>query len=923
MTDARWTRIERLFDQAADLSPEEQRALVERECLDDADLRDAVLGLLAHDRLNGERIVSAIEGAARLPLVGEEPGFTVSRCGPYRIVREIGRGGMGVVFEAVRDDGAFTKRVALKVATRAAYSREFLRRFQDERQILARLEHPHIARLLDGGATDDGVPYFAMELVDGVPIHEYVKREQVSLVPRLRLFLQVCDAVDYAHQNLVIHRDLTPRNILVADNSVRLLDFGISKLMDAADGGVTAAGLVPFTPAYCSPEQLHGEAITTRTDVYALGLVLFEILTGTRAQPVDATTPAALERAICETPIPAPSQSLQSRGDRTLARRVRGDLDTIVLAATERDPARRYASVAALADDVRRYLESKPVHARQASVWYRTTRFARRNWGPLTAAALLVIALAAGIVSTRAQAQRADRRFQEVRRIANTLMDDVHAAIRDLPASAKAQEVVVATAVQYLEGLARESGDDRALLTEVGQGYTKVAELAFSLSRQSLGKPDEAARYLDRARAILVPLHAEHPVDANVAIATTAFHMASGRFLFETGERVNALRAMEEAIRVGEDALSRHPSDPALLEALLTAYGDLMATFDTSPAAQRLATRYLERAEQFAQRPSGESSRQALAMAYSQVGKVTAAVSEIDRALGFFRRSAEIQAEIVASEPFNATARRNLMLAWANLADMALGPLGLNSYSGASGPAVDLDPGHRAQALEAATKAVKEAEWLHEHDPTNTGATFDHAIALGRSAPAYPPGAPDAIAVLERSLTILGGLEAAHAARTRPFLIEFYGSLAERHRQTGRFDRAVAAWRDADAVFHRAVAGAPEMYYPRRLLIPIVENWAMALASRGDMAGARALAARVGVLADELGGSAGQYLRAPGWPPRVRAWQAAFYASLGDHAAAERARQESLTMWQSVAARSDLPADLTDEAKDALARSAP
>ena len=587
MTDARWTRIERLFEQAADLAPDDQRALVDRECRDDPETRDDVLALLDHDRSRGERVAAVVGAAAQLP-ASDEPQPAGARFGPYRVVGEIGRGGMGVVFEAERDDGTFAKRVALKVATFAAWSPEFLHRFRDERQILARLEHPHIARLLDGGTSDDGVPYFAMEFVEGVPITAYAAARRQSVTERLRLFLQVCEAVEYAHQNLVIHRDLKPGNILVAGDSVRLLDFGISKLMEGRDAAATATGLLPFTPAYCSPEQLRGEPVTTRTDVYALGLVLFEILTGARAQPVDTTSPVALERTIVETPVPAPSVTLQAAGDAAGARRLRGDLDTIVLTATAKEPARRYPSAAALADDIRRHLDARPLVARQASAWYRASRFARRHWRPLTAAALLLAAMAAGIVSTRAQAARAERRFQEVRRIANALLGDVHAAIRDLPASTGAQEVVVNTAVEYLEGLTRESGDDPELLVEVGQGYTKVGELAFSLSQPSLGRPDDARRYLTRAREVLGPLQAARPDDPRVARAVVALEAAWGAFFHETGQNVDGLKAYEEAVRVGEAAAARHGGDPALLEQLLRAYDSMVAT--TRRARRRCST---------------------------------------------------------------------------------------------------------------------------------------------------------------------------------------------------------------------------------------------------------------------------------------------------------------------------------------------
>jgi eukaryotic-like serine/threonine-protein kinase len=921
MTDARWTRIETLFNLAVDRSPDEQRAWLDRECGDDAELRDAVLALLAHARDGDVPITAVIAGAARL-VAGQAggPPMAPARCGPYRILREIGRGGMGTVFEAVRDDGTFSKRVALKVATRAPYASEFLRRFHDERQILARLEHPHIARLLDGGAADGGVPYFAMELVDGVPIDRYVEQHGLGMAERLRLFLQICEAVDYAHQNLVIHRDLTPRNILVAGGSVRLLDFGISKLLDAPDGSMTAAGLVPFTPDYGSPEQVRGDAVTTRTDVHALGLVLYELLTGSRAQRVEGTSPAAFARAICDTPVAAPSATAAARGDRVGARRLRGDLDTIVAVATERDPARRYASVAALADDIRRHLESRPIQARQASAWYRGTRFARRHWRPLTAAAVLIATLAAGIVATRLQARRAERRFDEVRRLANTVMNDVHAAIRDLPASAKAQEIVVATAVSYLEGLAREAGGDRSLRVEIGQGYTKVAELAFSRSRPSLGRPEAAQQYLDRARAVLEPLHAADPRDRPTATAMVRLHTAFGNFLDDTGRRTEALHAMEEAVRVGERARSIHASDPLVLEALVEAYGHLFSRFESSPAAQQLLRPYLERARALVAVAPTPHSRPALAVAYSQAGKVAASAGRVDESLDYFRDAAKIQAEIVAAEPFNATARRNLMLAWNNLSDLALGPLGLSSYTGPGGPPADLDPRRRQQALEAATSAIEQAAWLRQNAAQDPAATFDYAIALGRSAPAYPPGDQRAVTALDGALALLAGLETTYPDRTRHFLIEFSGSLAERHRQAGHVREADEAWRAADVAFERARAAAPDAFYPKRLFIPILQNEAATRATRGERAAASRVARRAVALADEVGAQAAHYARAPGWPPRVRTWAAALLASLGEDAAAARVRAQARAMWADMAARPGLPDDVTAEARSALAR---
>lgn len=920
MNDTRWARIDDLFARVADLAPAERRAALEQWCGDDRDLADEVLSLLAHDGTGGQQIAALVQAAARLP-VPDAACFTGQRIGPYLVVRELGRGGMGVVFEAVRDDGVFTKRVALKVAARAAYAPEFLQRFQHERQVLARLEHPSIAQLLDGGATADGVPYFVMELIEGVPLNEHIARHEPEIRERLRLFLQVCDAVDYAHQNLVIHRDLTPRNILVAAGSVKLLDFGIAKLIDPGRADATSPGLALFTPAYCSPEQLLGAPVTTRTDVYALGLILFETLTGQRAQQVgDGTSPTALDRAICQTPVAAPSTTVAARGDRRAARRMRGDLDTIVGVATEKEPSRRYPSVSALADDVRRHLDSRPILARPPGVWYTGTRLARRHWGPLTAAVLLVIALAAGIVTTRAEARRAERRFEEVRRIANALMTDVHAAIRDLPASTAAQDVVVKTAVEYLEGLQRESGDDPALLSEVGRGYTKVAELAYSMSRPSLGRPDEAREYLDRARGILTPLQAADPADPHVAVAMSHLHSVTGSFLRDTGRNNEALAEMETAVSVSEAALARHPDDVELLQGLVSAYDSLIASYDTHPAVLPYLPRYIERAEQLVRlNPGDGASQSGLGVAYSQAGKAAHAAGRVDEALAYFRRNSELQAAVVATEPFNTTARRNLMLAWSNVGDVALGPLGLSSYTGSGGPAVEIDEGHRRQALEASARTIEQGRWIRDQDPQDVTAAFDYAVALGRSAPAYPPGDDRAIAAIDEALGILRGLEAQHPARTRVYLTEFYGSLAERQRQSGRLDRAREAWADVDAVLRRALAASPDAFYPRRQVIPILQNQAMALARAGDVAAARLAAERAVTLADEVGARAADYARAPGWPPRVRGWLAEFETSLGDLNAARAARSESLALWTPLAERTDLPVDVVDEAKAALA----
>jgi eukaryotic-like serine/threonine-protein kinase len=918
VTPERFQRIEAIFDLVADVDPAEQPARLREACNGDATLVTEVERLLRHDRSDGRRVAEAIEAVSAVP-PAEEPRFDGRRLGPYRVIRELGRGGMGVVFEAARDDDEFEKRVALKVATTAAYSDDFLSRFRQERQVLARLEHPHIARLLDGGTTDDGLPFFVMEFVQGEPIQRYAEARRLPVEKRLELFLQVCDAVEYAHQNLVIHRDLKPRNILVAEGSVKLLDFGVAKLLDTGlDAGHTAT-TAPVTPAYCSPEQWRGEAVTTRADVYALGLVLYELLTGERARPGDNASLLAMTAAARDA-VPLPSVRARQHGQRALSRRLQGDLDAIVQTATQPDASRRYRSAAAIGDDLRLHLDGRPIHARLDSRWYVMARFAQRHWLPLSATALFVVTLITAILATSYQARRAERRFQQVREIANALMLDVHQAIRDLPASTKAQEVVVRTALRYLDDLAAEAGNDAALQTEIAEGYLKVGLLAYSFRQPSLNRPDDARSSYRKAEAILARLEAQVPGDPRVATARTRLHLQIGELLNETGQSDAGFASLERAIATAEAALARQPDDAGLLTALLDSHTAIITAFEVRPSVSRYLPRYLSVAEQLARRqPDTPNSAIDLGVAYSQAGRQAAAVDRYDEAARYFRRNIELQTAVVAREPDNARARRNLMIAWSNLADVALGPLGAYGSGGAGGPAAPLDAAQRREARKAWEEVVEQARWLYERDPANESVVFDYAMSLGRQAPSFPPGDTAAVDSLQRSLALLERLEPANPSRTLGFIIEFRGSLAERFRQSGQIQRAEDEWRRVDAIMEKALAVNPDHYLPRRYVIPILANRALALAEAGDRAGAAAAAARAERLADEVSAREKQYQRAAGWPPRVQGWLAGVHERMGDPAAAERARTRSVELWRAVAERATLPEDLRDEARKAVA----
>ncbi|HSG48815.1 MAG TPA: serine/threonine-protein kinase, partial [Longimicrobiales bacterium] len=424
MDAGRWERVEALFIDALDLDPTGRQSLLERECRDDPGLRAEVESLLeAHDGMG-----PVGEMAEESRLEGRFP----ERMGPYRIVRILGEGGMGVVLLAVREADGFEQTVALKLVRGRLLDPLLARRFEEERRILARLEHPGIARLIDGGVTEDGYPFFAMEYVDGKDLLSWCDERRLDLDERLRLFVRVCDAVHAAHRQMVVHRDLKPSNILVTpDGQPKLLDFGIAKSLEGEAAGRTELWV---TPAYASPEQVTGQPVTVVTDVYALGVLLCELLTGFRPYRTERLPTPRLSRVISETPPRRPSE-LAERGlppldgegpaaaavadevaaaarnrrqaPAQLARALRGDLDIIVLAALAKEPERRYDSARRLADDLRRYLDGRPVEARPATLAYRVGKLVRRNAAASVAAALFVTAVAAGTLTTVWQARRA------------------------------------------------------------------------------------------------------------------------------------------------------------------------------------------------------------------------------------------------------------------------------------------------------------------------------------------------------------------------------------------------------------------------------------------------------------------------------------------------------------------------------------
>ena len=465
-----------------------------------------------------------------MPDAGSAESRIGRRIGVYQIVEEIGCGGMGEVYRAVRADGQYDKQVAIKLV-RVGFDTSFvLERFRHERQILASLDHPNVAHLHDGGTTDDGAPYLVMELIEGTPIDQYCENHRLGISERLLMFNQVCSAVQYAHQRLVIHRDIKPNNILVtAEGIPKLLDFGIAKILDPSSGAETTL-VRSMTPEYASPEQIRGETITTATDVYSLGVVLYKLLTGRSPYPEKMRAPLEFANAVCEAEPPRPStirtplnctdnkfpRTEASENSAKVKRALRGDLDNIVLKALRKEPERRYSSVEQFAEDIRRHLKGLPVTAMKGSIRYRASKFARRNRVVMAAGALVAITLVAGIWATIRQARiarrqadiasieraRAERRFSDVRELANSLIFEIHDSIQGLPGATPSRKLLLDRAVRYLDKLSQDSGGDLSLQRELAWAYHRLATVQGDTSQSNLGEVSAAQVSNQKAMAL-------------------------------------------------------------------------------------------------------------------------------------------------------------------------------------------------------------------------------------------------------------------------------------------------------------------------------------------------------------------------------------------------------------------------------------
>jgi len=687
MIPQRWQQVKDVLQDALELPIQQRETFLDSACHGDQILRQEIESLLVEEKRGVEEF---LRPSVDFNLEDVQRRFRLApgkRIGAYEILEEIAVGGMGAVYRAVRADGQYKQQVALKIVRSELGAGFTTGRFKNERQILASLNHPNIAKILDGGTTADDVPYLVMELVEGHRLDEHCNAHRLATTDRLNLFLQICAAVQYAHQRLIVHRDIKPGNILVnAEGVPKLLDFGIAKFLESNEGSIqpvqTISLVRQLTPAYASPEQIRGEPITTASDVYSLGVVLYELLTGRAPYSVPTHTPHELSRAVCETEPERPSTAVLRKqlpageGERRLAddssltatpegspeklsKRLSGDLDNIVLMALRKEPQRRYASVEQFQEDIRRHLENLPVIARKDTARYRTTKFIARHKVGAAATAIVVLTLAIGIAVTVREARIAQRRFDDVRSLANSLIFEVHDAIQDLPGSTPSRKLIIAKALQYLDGLAQDSQSDPALQREIAAGYRRIGEVDGS----SLGDPAGALASFKKALAIRRTLVASRDgnLDDLVEFALLTRQVGGKTSLLGDLQHSAALDTYRQAAKMLETALAQHPNHVGIIRELMLNYsaqaqglagGFALSSLGDVSAALQPSRRQLELSQRLCDlQPANLEWRRDLANSFGVLGDELYATGQDREAFEDYAKAQKILGDLIIQWP--------------------------------------------------------------------------------------------------------------------------------------------------------------------------------------------------------------------------------------------------------------------------------
>lgn len=779
MNSEKWEQIKELLGSALEQEPGQRNAFLRAACGADDTLRAELEALLA--AYDSEKSVPAepLPGRSR-----NAPDVAGTQLGPYRVIREIGVGGMGAVYLASRADDTFNKRVAIKLVQAGVNTEEILRRFRHERQILATFDHPNIAKLLDGGTTEHGLPYFVMDYVEGTRIDEYCESHKLNVSERIRLFRGVCSAVQYVHQNLVVHRDLKPGNILVTPDGVpKLLDFGIAKLlkpeMFTSLMDATRIEFRLMTPGYASPEQVRGEPVTTASDVYSLGVILYELLTSLRPYRVKTDSPAEILRAVCDqdpekpsTAVTRPQETGQTKtltpemiaAERgtlpdKLKKQLSGDLDTIVAKALRKEPQRRYASVEQLSEDLRRHLEGLPVSAHRDSWTYRAGKFTTRHKPGVAAAALIAISLVCGVLATtwqarvaRAERASAQEQFNDVRKLATSFLFEFHDAIENLPGSTAARKLVVQRALEYLSKLSKRAHGDAGLQRELAEAYLKVGDVQGNPYAANLGDTEGAVESYNHALQISQSLIKASTGDTEARRDLARSYKSLGEALPLLGKPTEGAADLHKASEVLEAMTASDPGNQKLGAELANCYqalGDLQGHSglqNLGDPVAALASYGKARAIYQAQVSSNQNVRDArrgLAVLQMRIGDLEISRGDEKEGVNEYRNALGILEEISVSDPTNADIGRILAL-------------GFRKVGGAQ------EETNPAEALNNYAKAAAINERLMKADPDNVQASMSLAITLRYTGDlqAKRGARSNALANYERVLQILERLAA-------------------------------------------------------------------------------------------------------------------------------------------------------------------
>lgn len=813
MKPPEWDGVKDLFEAALRLPPGERDTFLANQNVE-AGIVAEVRSLLAVY----EEVPAFLEGAAPEcpPWLGTDAPLVGRRIGPWVLVREIGQGGMGVVWEAERGDREYKQRVAIKLMQSGLLSASQVARFRDERQILADLNHPGIARLLDGGTAADGLPYLVMEYVDGERLDDWLESRKPSLRERLKLFLLVSNAVEYAHRHLVIHRDLKPANILVTpEGAPKLLDFGIATLLDSSFGTVdapTGTGL-RLTPAYASPEQVRGQPSSTASDIYSLGVLLYLLLAGRHPYADDVhdplRDPLRTMRAICETDPPPPS-AVAGTGWRKL----RGELDAIVGQAMRKDPEERYASVRALAEDIAAWLDARPVAAHNPPWWRRSLKQMRRHKTQTAAATMVAVSILAGSgmslwYARQAQRERAlaETRFNQVRRLAHSVVFELHDAIQDLPGSTGARQILVRRALQYLRDLQATGPKNRDVQLEIAEAYTRVGEVQGNLGRAHLGDTADAVKSEMEARRLARDLVRANPSDsgAQAILADADEHLVRLGVWQGDARLLGELHREAEEIRWKEAA--RHPGDRSLFaRAQESKAAGLAMAGNRSGALEAYRSAVDEYLAAAAQDPRNAAIRAELVVAYHNLANGLKDAGEFAPALECYRKAERLDITRIAETPASQRAQIDL------------------SFDLVEAGWIEYRLGAYRRAIADYERSLEIQNRLAAADPEDIWMKVEAAKLLNTAAPAYE-AAGDRGRAIRALRTSAAALEAAMSRDagnedTRlhvGWVLTNLGNTYTRAALGADGEAARSAWAEAASCYQRAIETLRAMKFEGRL----------------------------------------------------------------------------------------------------------